>query len=112
MKNNITKIQSLASPLQSTVQTVVVSGFCVLAVFVGLYVYFVGHIVFDVVARRNAEVAIRNSQSAISSLEVSYFDKLKTITIAQAETVGLKESQDTLYASRTSVSATTVGMLQ
>jgi len=112
MKNNIHKIQSLASPKQSTVQTVVVSGFCVLAVLVSFYVYFVGRIVFDVVARRTAEASIKSSQSAISSLEVSYFDQLKNITIAQAQNIGLQESQDTLYASRASGAASTVGMLQ
>ena len=83
------------------------ASFSVLVLFVSLYVYFVGKIVFDVVAERTANVSIRSSQSAISSLEVDYYNKIKTVTLADAGTIGLFESKNTLYASRVVTNADT-----
>ncbi len=86
-------------------------GFSILALSVSMYVYFVGKIVFDVVAERSADSSIRIAQSAISSLEVDYYSKIKTITLADASGLGLSESHDTLYASRIDKNADTAFLL-
>ena len=99
--NTVAKIQELALPAQSNVKRIVLFGMGILAVSVSMYVYLVGKIVFDVVAERSADSSIRTSQSAISSLEVDYYGKIKTITLADAGSLGLSESHDTLYATRT-----------
>lgn len=110
MKNKVTQIQDFALPKQSNAKRIVLSGLAVLALFVSMYMYFVGKIVFDVVGRRTAEASIKASQSSISSLAANYLNGIKSLDIAQANSVGLAVSHDTLYASRTSV-AKTVGMV-
>lgn len=111
MKNTVAQFQEFALPQQTNVKRIVWVGLSVLLCLVSLYVYFVGKIVFDVVGRRTAEASIRSSQSAISSASADYFNHLKTLTLAQAGSVGLTASKDTLYASRTVASGKTVGML-
>jgi hypothetical protein len=111
MQNTVSKIQEFAIPKQSNIRPIVLAGISILALFVSLYVYFVGKIVFDVVAEREANMSIRASQSELSSLEVDYYNKIKTVTLAQAPALGLTESNDTLFASRADASAETVGMV-
>jgi len=109
MKNKITQFQELALKTEGNVKRTVVAALCILAVLVSMYVYFVGKIVFDVVGRRTAETSIRGAQSSISSLEVAYFNQLKTLDLAAATSIGLTETHAALYASR-AVLSKTVGM--
>ncbi len=111
MQNKITQLQTLAFPNQQRTKTVVLFGLFILSLFVSLYVFFVGKIVFDVVAERGANMSIRASQSAISTLEVDYYNKIKTVTLAQAPSLGLAESNDTLYAIRTDKNTDTAFLL-
>ncbi len=106
MQTKIEQFQTFAFPNQDRVRTVVLAGIAVLALFVSMYVYVVGKIVFDVVAQRGAESSIRASQSAISSLEADYYVKIQSVTLADAGQVGLSESRDTLFASRSDFNAT------
>lgn len=106
MQTKIEQLQTLAFPNQNRIRAVVLVGLAILALFVSMYVYVVGKIVFDVVAQRGAESSIRSSQSAISSLEVDYYAKIKTVTLADAGSVGLSESRDTIYVSRADANAT------
>ena len=109
----MTKINTLAMPKEQYVQKIVLTGFAVLAVMVGMYMYFVGKIVFDVMARRNAESQIKLAQSAVGQLQVAYLGQLHNVDIESAAASGLFESHDTLYAVRdTDTSANTVGMLR
>jgi hypothetical protein len=98
--NTITKIQELALPKERNARRIVSLGLMTLALMVSMYVYFVGKIVFDVVGRRTAEASIRSLQSSISTTSMAYFDSIKTLDLAAAESAGLYESHDTLYASR------------
>ncbi len=111
MKNTVAHIQEIALPKQSHARTIVLASLAVIGVLVASYVYFVGKIVFDVVGRRTAEASIQKSESAIASLQVAYFSDLKNIDIAQASSVGLQESTDTLYAVRPGSKDSTIGML-
>ena len=110
MTHTIAQIQSYALPKQSNVRRIVSVGFCILALLVSMYVYFVGKIVFDVVARRTAESSIRLAQSSVGGLEVAYFKQLQTLDTSGIESIGLSESHDTLYTSRLASVPTTVGM--
>ena len=104
------KIQAAALPT-GNVKTVVLAGLAVLAVLTSMYVYFVGKIVFDVVARRAAESTVAKTQSSVGALQVAYFNQTRTLTMADAASVGLAESHDTLYAMRASDISKTVGFL-
>ncbi len=109
MKNTITNI--ITSPKEEYTKNIVIGSIFLLSVFAGLYMYFVGKIVFDVVARRQAESEIKLVQSSVGKLQVAYLNQLSSVDIANANLSGLSESKDTLYASRISESPT-VGMLQ
>lgn len=89
---------------------IVIAGLCLLAIIAGTYMYFVGKIVFDVVARRQAEASIKLAQSSVGELQVQYLAQLNNLDLASASANGLSESKDTLYATRDS--SPTVGMLQ
>ena len=111
MTNTVAKFQEFALPRQQNVKRIVFVGLSILAVSVSMYVYLVGKIVFDVVGRRTAEASIRKDQSMMSELAVDYYKQVKSIDIADAASVGLVVSHDTLYASRTAVAVKTVGMV-
>lgn len=100
-------IQSIVTPKQSTLRTMILLASSTLVLFSALYVFFVGKIVFDIVGRRVAEAEMQTTSSAVSTLEATYYNQLKSLDLARAETDGLTESHDTLYASR--AVASTVG---
>lgn len=111
MTYSISQIQSIALPKQSNIKKIVIFGLSTLALLISMYVYFVGKIVFDVVARRTAESSIRLSQSKVSGLEVAYFKQLQSLSTEEGiASVGLLESHDTLYVSRLASIPATVGM--
>lgn len=100
MQNTMTQFKEFALPKETNVKAIVLAGLAVLTIFLTLYVYFVGKIVFDVVAQRSSESSISASQSAISALDAKYYSMIQTVTLADASTIGLFESRDTVYASR------------
>ena len=110
MKNTITNIIAISKEEQYT-KNIVIVGIFLLSIMAGMYMYFVGKIVFDVVARRQTESEIKLVQSSVGKLQVAYLNQLSSVDIANANLNGLSESKDVLYASRLS-DTPTVGMLQ
>lgn len=110
MNTTLSKMQAVALP-STNVKPVVLAGLAVLAVLTSMYVYFVGKIVFDVVARRAAESTVAKAQSSVGALQVAYFNQTRTLNMDDAASVGLSESHNTLYAMRATGTARTVGML-
>ncbi len=110
MKNTLTTMQALATPQTSTVRTLVLAGFGTLAVLMALNVYFVGNVVFDVIARREAESTIKLTQSSISTMQVAYYNESRTLTLEDAAQYGLRESRTTAYVVRPA--STVVGMAE
>ncbi len=104
-------MQRFANPKAENVKKVVLVGFSILALMVGMYVYFVGKIVFDVVGRKTAQASILNLQSSLASNSTSYFQSMKGLDLASAANLGLTPSDDTQYASRPSDGDTAVGMV-
>lgn len=96
-------VQTITNPKDAHVRRIVFAGLCVLALTVSMYVFFVGRIVFDVVARRSAEASIRSQESTVSALASQYLAQMRSLDLAQAGTLGLSQSKNTLYASRTTV---------
>ena len=109
MKNTFTRAGAMVLPQESNIKPLVLGGLAILGLLVAAYVYFVGKIVFDVIARREAEKTIHFTQSSVSQLQVAYFNQSRGLTMADAVEVGLAESHRTLYANRTTTS--TVGMV-
>jgi hypothetical protein len=109
MKNTLTTMQALATPQQSTVRTLVLGGFATLAVLMALYVYFIGNIVFDVIARREAESAIKLAQSSLGTMQIEYFNESRLLTLESAREAGLYEAKNTAYVVRPN--STAVGMV-
>lgn len=108
MNTALHKFETFALPKASSAKRMVIAGLSILAILVSMYMYFVGKIVFDVVARRHAESSIRATQSTVSSLEMAYFKELRTLDLDRAASIGLIESKGTLYANR---GTATVGMV-
>lgn len=70
-------------------------------VSLGLYVYFVSHTVYNVVARQRAEKSITALQSGIETLDANYFALKSQVTSALAEAKGFTDiSSVTAYVSR------------
>jgi hypothetical protein len=68
-------------------------------IFLGLmYVYFVGSITFNVLARRTLENKARDLNSNISQLESVYLSKLNQIDKNFALSQGFVESSNNLFA--------------
>ena len=110
MKNTLATMQTLATPQTSTVRTLVLAGFATLAVLMALYVYFVGNVVFDVIARREAESSIKLAQSSLSTMQVEYYNESRSLTLEKAAELGLRESKTTAYVVRPQ--AEVVGMAE
>ena len=108
--NNTMTLKMNTNTQDHYIKNIVIVGLCMLAVIVSMYMYFVGKIVFDVVARRQAETSIKLAQSSVGNLQVAYLAQLDNLDLASAAASGLVESKDTMYATRDT--APTVGMLQ
>lgn len=105
MTSTIAKIEEITFPKRENTKSVVIAGICLVSVLACTYVYFVGKIVFDVIGRRQAEASVRNVQSEVGMLESKYFAELQSLDLNSLATVGLQESHDTLYATRTTNTA-------
>lgn len=105
MKKTLGRIEAAALPRESNIKPVVLGAVAILVVLVSTYVYFLGKIVFDVIARREAESSIRLTQSSVSQLQVAYFNTTRGLTMDNAAAFGLSEAKAPLYASRTGASS-------
>ncbi|MBX4215663.1 hypothetical protein KW797_01815 [Candidatus Parcubacteria bacterium] len=64
------------------------------------YSYFMGSIIFAVVARKDAEVKARELRSAVGILEVEYLKLSSGITLERAHSLGFKEATAQVFAAR------------
>ena len=98
-------------PSQQMTKKIVVAGFCLLALVVSMYVFFIGKIVFDIVARRSAETEIKSLASSSGTLESEYYDKVRSLNLASVDKAGLSLASDVVYAERPAASVSTVGLV-
>ncbi len=67
----------------------------------GLYVYFLGNIVFSVLERKTVETEIKALAQNVNELEIAYLAKDNNINLALATSLGFTEAREALFASRT-----------
>lgn len=67
-----------------------------------VYVYLIGSITFNVLARRSLETTVRTLGTHISELELTYLDTANTIDKNYASTLGYVEIKTNLFATRAS----------
>lgn len=74
---------------------------CILTLSV-VYVYFIGSITFNVLARKSLELTQRNISSHISDLELAYLNSANKIDKDYALSLGFVNSNHNLFATRAS----------
>ena len=72
------------------------------------YLVLVGVITKNVIARQSVERETEDIATRVSELEVRYIGMQKSFDLARAETLGLHESADVHYASRSSAETAVV----
>lgn len=75
-----------------------------------VYMYVVGTIVFNIVARKDIEHSNQLLTSSLNEMELTYLDSSNSINKSLAQTLGFKEATDATYVSRsTNVSLLVLG---
>lgn len=64
------------------------------------YLVMVGVITKNVIMRQSVERSTQDLATKVSELEVKYIDMQKSVDLTRAETLGLHETADVHYASR------------
>lgn len=83
---------------QRIIFRVLVSGLIVLSI---VYVYLIGSITFNVLARKSLQSTMHNLSTEVSNLELSYLQKANTIDKNYALSLGFVEMHNTIFATRT-----------
>jgi hypothetical protein len=83
--------------LRKTLFKVLFSALIILGI---MYIYFIGSITFNVLARKSLETTVRTLGSNISNLELTYLNNLNEIDKDYAETKGFVDANDNIFATR------------
>ena len=73
------------------------SSFVLLSV---VYIYMIGSITFNVVARKSLENEARTLGSNISNLELTYLSNMNDINKTKAESLGFVDAKSNIFATR------------
>lgn len=65
-----------------------------------IYIYIIGSITFNVVARRSLEAEVRTLGSSISNLELTYLSDMNDVSKTRAESLGFKDAKSNIFATR------------
>ena len=79
-----------------------------LIVCVGLYLYFVGLSIMNVIANREASVESQRLQSTVGTLEQEYFKLAQEVTPEKGASLGLTATTQSVYVRRANGMATNV----
>jgi len=69
----------------------------------GLYVYFLGSIVFSVLERKTVETEVASLAQNVNDLEISYLKEDNSINLTLATSLGFTEAKGALFANRTAL---------
>ncbi len=69
----------------------------------GVYVYFMGNIVFSVLERKTVQTEIKALAQNVNDLEIAYLGKDNSINLALANSMGFTEAKGALFANRTAL---------
>lgn len=75
----------------------IISGLIILGI---MYVYFIGSITFNVLARKSLENTVRNLNSSISELELVYLNNLNQIDKEYALEKGFVDAKNSIFVTR------------
>lgn len=65
-----------------------------------VYIYMIGSITFNVVARKSLETTARNLGSNISELELTYLSDMNNINKTRATSLGFVDTNSSIFAVR------------
>lgn len=65
-----------------------------------VYIYLIGSITFNVLARKSLEATVRTLGSEVSELELSYLNSTNKIDKGYAISLGFVDVKDNIFASR------------
>lgn len=68
-----------------------------------VYIYIIGSITFNVVARKSLENTARTIGTNISDLELNYLSKMNNINKAHATSLGFVDTNSNIFAVRSSI---------
>jgi len=85
----------------------IVGTMCLL--MIGLYVYFISAITFNVVERRGLETALKTSESRVGQLQLNYLSLTKQYDYTYATTHGFMPVGHVAYVDRTPLPVAFVG---
>ncbi len=70
------------------------------AVLGALYMYLIGSITFNIIARKSLESTIATLTSSVNQLEITYFNNLNNTDKNYAQSKGFVDVRDNIFASR------------
>ena len=65
-----------------------------------VYIYIIGSITFNVVARKSLETTARNLGSNISELELTYLSNMNDVNKTKATSLGFVDANSNIFAIR------------
>lgn len=101
----ITNTISNDANVQRTIFKSLVASIVLLSVF---YIYFIGSITFNVLARKSVESNMREVGSRVSNLELSYLSLSNSIDKNFALSSGFVDATSPIFAARTDISRVAV----
>lgn len=96
----MTRTRSISNKLHGIERRLCISFLMLLFVFLGMYVYFVGKSIVNVVVREEVELHIAEINSEISELELNYIEKKDAINMLFAEENGFKSVSKKTFINR------------
>lgn len=72
----------------------------VLVILSVTYVYLIGSITFNVLARKTLETEVRNRGSRVSELELAYLNSTNKIDKSYATSLGFVEAKNNIFTTR------------
>jgi glycerol-3-phosphate acyltransferase PlsY len=85
------------SQTQRTIFRVLISSLILLSL---VYVYLIGAITFNVLARKSLDTTVRTLGSHVSELELSYLNETNSIDKSYALAQGFVDTQKSIFATR------------
>ncbi len=68
-----------------------------------VYVYLIGSITFNIVARKSLETSVANLKEDVNKLDLAYLDKVNKIDKSYALSLGFIEAKNSIFAMRNNI---------
>jgi len=85
---------------QKTLFRILITGSVILF---AAYIYLVGSITFNVIARKSLESSVATLNTRVNQLDLAYLDSMNKIDKDYAHSIGFVDSHQNLFASRDSI---------